>query len=128
MKVFAAMAVELENLGCDSICIKDMAGLISPRGRQRPGQAHQKRVHIPSTCIPIAPAAWRLMSYYAAALAGVDILDTAFSAFAWGTSQPPTESMVAALKDTPFRPASTWSFSTRSESILPLSAKNTGRF
>ena len=41
------------------------------------------------------------MSYYAAALAGVDILDTAFSAFAWGTSQPPTESMVAALRDTP---------------------------
>ena len=42
------------------------------------------------------------MSYYAAAVAGVDILDTAFSAFAWGTSQPPTESMVASLKDTPY--------------------------
>lgn len=42
------------------------------------------------------------ISYFAAAEAGVDILDTAFSAFSWGTSQPPTESMVAALKNTPY--------------------------
>jgi pyruvate carboxylase subunit B len=41
------------------------------------------------------------MSYQAAATAGVDMLDTAFSAFAWGTSQPPTESVVAAFKETP---------------------------
>lgn len=42
------------------------------------------------------------LSYLAGAQAGVDILDTAFSAFGWGTSQPPTESIVAALKDTPY--------------------------
>ncbi len=42
------------------------------------------------------------MSYQAAAEAGVDILDTAFSPFAWGTSQPPTESVVAAFQNTPY--------------------------
>jgi len=42
------------------------------------------------------------LSYYAAALSGVDILDTAFSAFSWGSSQPTTESMVAALQGTPY--------------------------
>jgi len=42
------------------------------------------------------------LSHHAAVLAGVDIIDTAFSAFAWGTSHPPTESMVAAFKDTPY--------------------------
>jgi pyruvate/oxaloacetate carboxyltransferase len=43
-----------------------------------------------------------MMTYYRACEAGVDILDTAFSPFAWGTSQPPVESVVAALKNTPY--------------------------
>jgi pyruvate carboxylase subunit B len=99
---FAAMAVELENLGCDSICIKDMAGLISPTAAVELVKAIKSKVKIPLDLHSHCSSGMAPMSYYAAAEAGIDILDTAFSAFAWGTSQPPTESMVAALKDTPY--------------------------
>jgi pyruvate carboxylase subunit B len=98
---FANMAVELENLGCDSICIKDMAGLISPTSAVELVKAIKSKIHIPLDLHSHCSSGMAPMSYYAAAEAGADILDTAFSAFAWGTSQPPTESMVAALRDTP---------------------------
>jgi pyruvate carboxylase subunit B len=99
---FAEMAVKLEKLGCDSICIKDMAGLISPTSAVELVKAIKSRVKIPLDLHSHCSSGMAPMSYYAAAEAGVDILDTAFSAFAWGTSQPPTESMVAALRDTPY--------------------------
>jgi pyruvate carboxylase subunit B len=99
---FSEMAVELEQLGCDSICIKDMAGLISPAAATELVKAIRSNVKIPLDLHSHCSSGMAPSSYYAAALAGVDILDTAFSAFAWGTSQPPTESMVAALKGTPY--------------------------
>jgi pyruvate carboxylase subunit B len=99
---FTRMAVELEKLGCDSICIKDMAGLISPTAAASLVQAIKKKVKIPLDLHSHCSSGMAPISYYAAAQSGVDILDTAFSAFAWGTSQPPTESMVASLKDTPY--------------------------
>lgn len=99
---FVSLAKELEAMECDSLCIKDMAGLISPKAAYDLIKALKKEVSIPidlhSHCTSgMAPA-----SYYAACEAGVDILDTAFSPFAWGTSQPPTESIVASLKGTPY--------------------------
>jgi pyruvate carboxylase subunit B len=99
---FAAMAKDLENLGCDSICIKDMAGLISPAVAADLVKSIKSKVSIPldlhsHTSSGMAPAA-----FYAAAEAGVDILDTSFSAFGWGTSHSPTESIVASLKGTPY--------------------------
>lgn len=99
---FAIMAKELENLGCDSIAVKDMAGLISPVVATELVKAIKKTVSIPVDLHSHCSSGMAPASYYAAAEAGVDILDTAFSAFAWGTSQPPTESIVAALKDTPY--------------------------
>jgi pyruvate carboxylase subunit B len=99
---FVKMAVELERLGCDSICIKDMAGLISPAAATELTKAIKSQVRIPLDLHSHCSSGMAPSSYYAAALAGVDILDTAFSAFGWGTSQPPTESMVAALKGTPY--------------------------
>jgi pyruvate carboxylase subunit B len=99
---FTQMAVELEKLGCDSICIKDMAGLISPNAAVELIKDIKRKVKIPLDLHSHCSSGMAPMSYYAAAVAGVDILDTAFSAFAWGTSQPPTESTVAALRDTPF--------------------------
>jgi pyruvate carboxylase subunit B len=98
---FAGMAMELEKLGCDSICIKDMAGLITPAAARDLVEAIKNKVSIPVDLHSHCSSGMAPMSYYAAAEAGVDILDTAFSAFAWGTSQPPTESVAAALKDTP---------------------------
>ena len=96
------MAGELERLGCDSICIKDMAGLISPEATSDLVKAIKQKVSIPIDLHSHCSSGMAPLSYYAAALAGVDIVDTAFSAFGWGTSQPPTESIVAAFKDTPY--------------------------
>ena len=98
---FIEMAKELYALDCDSICIKDMAGLIMPEATRdlitgiRDAVDTKVCLHSHSTS-GIAP-----MSYQAAIEAGVDILDTAMSPFSMGTSQPPTESIIAALKGTP---------------------------
>lgn len=99
---FAEMAQELANLGCDSICIKDMAGLISPQAATEAVKAIKSRVKLPLDLHSHCTSGMAPLSYFAAAVAGVDIMDTAFSAFAWGTSQPPTESVVAALRGTPY--------------------------
>jgi pyruvate carboxylase subunit B len=98
---FIDMARELYALDCDSICIKDMAGLIMPDATRELITGIKKAVDVKvclhSHCTSgIAP-----MSYQAAITAGVDILDTAMSPVAMGTSQPPTESVVASLIGTP---------------------------
>ena len=100
-QTFIKMAKELYALECDSICIKDMAGLIMPEAARNLivgiKKAVDVRICLHSHCTSgIAP-----MSYQAAIDAGVDILDTAMSPFAMGTSQPPTESVVASLIGTP---------------------------
>lgn len=97
---FIEMAEDLYSLGCDSICIKDMAGLIMPHDA-RDLISGIKRVVDTKVCLHshctsgVAP-----LSYQAAIDAGVDILDTAMSPFALGTSQPPTESVVASVSGT----------------------------
>lgn len=100
-QTFIKMAKELYTLECDSICIKDMAGLIMPEAARNLIAGIKKvvdtKICLHSHCTSgIAP-----MSYQAAIEAGVDILDTAMSPFAMGTSQPPTESVVASLIGTP---------------------------
>jgi pyruvate carboxylase subunit B len=98
---FIEMAKELHAKDCDSICIKDMAGLIMPEEARELILGIKDEIdtkvdlHCHSTS-GISP-----MSYQAAIEAGVDILDTAMSPFSLGTSQPPTESIVASLKGTP---------------------------
>jgi len=99
---FAQMAEELEQLGCDSICIKDMAWLISPAVTTELVTALKERLSIPVSLHAHCTSGMAPISYYSAVLAGVDILDTAFSAFSGGTSQPPTESVVATLMNTPY--------------------------
>ena len=99
---FVELAKDLEALDCDSVAIKDMAGLISPSDafelvtklKEETGLLVDLHCHCTSGMTPI--------SYYAACQAGVDIIDTAISPLAWGTSQPPTESIVAALQGTDF--------------------------
>ncbi|MBR3155520.1 MAG: sodium-extruding oxaloacetate decarboxylase subunit alpha [Methanobrevibacter sp.] len=99
---FVDLAKELEALDCDSVSIKDMAGLITPSAaselvtklKDETDLLVDLHCHCTSGMTPI--------SYYAACQAGVDVLDTAISPLAWGTSQPPTESMVAALQGTEF--------------------------
>ncbi len=97
---FVDLARELYARDCDSICIKDMAGLIMPAVAKELITGIKDEmdvlVDLHSHCTSgIAP-----MSYDAAIEAGVDILDTAMSPFALGTSQPPTESIVASVQGT----------------------------
>ena len=97
---FVDLARELYARDCDSICIKDMAGLIMPAVAKELITGIKDEmdvlVDLHSHCTSgIAP-----MSYSAAIDAGVDILDTAMSPFALGTSQPPTESIVASVQGT----------------------------
>ena len=98
---FIEMAKELAAHECDSICIKDMAGLIMPEAARNLITGIKKSVDIRVCLHSHSTSGISPMSYQAAVEAGVDILDTAMSPFAMGTSQPPTESIVAALQATP---------------------------
>ncbi|MCZ7384288.1 MAG: sodium-extruding oxaloacetate decarboxylase subunit alpha [Candidatus Methanoperedens sp.] len=100
--LYVKMAKELEEMGCDSLCIKDMAGLISPQNAFDLVSALKEEISIPVDLHSHCTSGMAPMSYMFACEAGVDILDTAFSPFAWGTSQPPTETTVAALRGTPY--------------------------
>ena len=97
---FIDFAEELYSRGSDSICIKDMAGLIMPNDAAELISGIKKRIDIPVNLHSHSTSGIAPMSYQAAIDAGVDILDTAMSPFAMGTSQPPTESIVASLKGT----------------------------
>ena len=99
---YMRLAKKLEELECDSLCIKDMAGLISPQAARDLVKALKKEISIPINLHSHCTSGMAPIAYFAAIEAGVDIIDTAMSPFAWGTSQPPTESMVAALKGTPY--------------------------
>ncbi len=99
---FVTMAAELEETGCDSICVKDMAGLITPRAAYDLIRALRKAVQLPIDLHSHCTSGVAPFSYEAAVQAGVNILDTAMGPFSGGTSQPPTESLVAALKETEF--------------------------
>ena len=100
VKSFAAMARELVELGCDSICIKDMAGLITPAQTVKLVTAVRHAADLPVAFHTHCTSGMGPMAALAAVDAGADSIDTAISPFAWGASQPPTESMVAALAGT----------------------------
>lgn len=99
---FASFAVRLAELEVDSICIKDMAGMITPKAAYDLVKGIKKEVNLPVNLHTHSTSGMALMSYYAAAEAGVDILDTAMSPLSGGSSQPPTESVIAGFDGTPF--------------------------
>ena len=98
---FVKMAKELENMGADSICIKDMAGLLLPYVAYDLITEMKKAVKIPIQLHTHFTSGVGDMTYLKAVEAGVDVIDTALSPLALGTSQPATEPMVATLKGTP---------------------------
>ncbi len=102
LESYVEFAHELEALDCDSIAIKDMAGLITPTDTYQLVKKLKEETDLMVNLHCHCTSGMTPMSYYAACQAGVDILDTAISPLAWGASQPPTESIVAALKDTPY--------------------------
>jgi pyruvate carboxylase subunit B len=101
-ELFAQFAVRLAELGCDSICIKDMAGLITPKNAHELIRAVKKEVSLPIDLHTHCTSGMAQMSYFYACQAGVDILDTAMSPLSGGSSQPATESLVASLQGTPY--------------------------
>ncbi len=101
---YVEIANRLTELGCDSICIKDMAGMLAPKDAYELVSAFKEEVGLPVHLHCHSTSGMALMTYLKACDAGVDIIDTAFSPLAWGTSQPPVETVVAAFKDTPYDP------------------------
>jgi len=101
IQTFIEMAKDLYAHDCDSICIKDMAGLIMPKETRELICGIKEAVDIKVCLHSHSTSGIAPMSYQAAVTAGVDILDTAMSPFSMGTSQPPTESVVASLIGTP---------------------------
>ncbi|NSW77104.1 MAG: sodium-extruding oxaloacetate decarboxylase subunit alpha [Candidatus Atribacteria bacterium] len=102
VEAFVELAQQLKELGCDVICIKDMSGIISPKAAYELVRALKKGVGLPVDLHTHSTSGMAMVSCYAACQAGVDIIDCAFSPFAGGTSQPPVESMVACLQETPY--------------------------
>ncbi len=99
---YVALAKDMESMGADSICIKDMSGLLKPYETEKLVRAIKSNVSVPLEIHSHYTSGLASMSYLKAIEAGIDIIDTAISPFALGTSQPATEPMVAALQGTPY--------------------------
>lgn len=99
---FVALARDMEAMGCDSIAIKDMAGLLTPAVSAELFSELRSAVKVPLQLHTHATAGLAEMCHLKAIENGAATIDTAISAFAGGTSHAPTESMVAALKGTEY--------------------------
>lgn len=99
---YVNMAKKVEEMGADSLCIKDMAGLLVPYEATNLVQAIKSAVSIPIDLHTHYTSGVAGMTYLKAVEAGCDIIDTAMSPFAMGTSQPATEVMVETFKGTPY--------------------------
>ena len=96
------IAKRIEDMGANSICIKDMAGLLLPYKATELVGALKEAVDIPIQLHTHYTSGVASMTYLKAVEAGVDVIDTAISPFALGTSQPATEVMVETFKGTPY--------------------------
>ncbi len=103
-EMFVELGAQIEALGCDSICIKDMAGLLPPHVAYQVVRGLKERVKIPVVVHTHETAGFGAAAYYAAVEAGADAIDTSISPFANGTGQPDTWRMLQALATHPRRP------------------------
>ncbi len=99
---FAKYAKQLEEMGADSICIKDMSGLLKPYDAYDLVTAIKSIVNIPVQLHTHYTSGLASMTLLKAIEAGVDVVDCALSPLALGTSQPATEPMIATLQGTPY--------------------------
>jgi pyruvate carboxylase subunit B len=102
VKGFVAVGKDLADLGCDSIAIKDMAGLLTPYATSELVKALKDAVDLPLHLHSHATSGLAEMCQLKAIEAGCRHIDTALSSWAGGTSHPPTESMVIALRGTEY--------------------------
>lgn len=96
------IAKRIEDMGAESICIKDMAGLLVPVKATELVTALKESVKIPIQMHTHYTSGVASMTYMKSVEAGADVIDTAISPFSMGTSQPATEVMVEAFKGTPY--------------------------
>ena len=99
-ELFVDLAKELEQMGCHSICIKDMSGLLKPYVAEDLVKKLKAAVNVPIELHTHYTSGFGSMTYMKAIEAGVDIIDCALAPFANDTSQPCTETIVAALEGT----------------------------
>ncbi|QUH20739.1 oxaloacetate decarboxylase subunit alpha [Alkaliphilus sp. B6464] len=102
IEYYVNKAKNMESLGASSICIKDMSGILTPYAAFELVTELKKTVNIPLQIHTHYTSGIASMTYLKAIEAGIDVVDTAISPLALGTSQPPTEPLVAALKDTKY--------------------------
>jgi pyruvate carboxylase subunit B len=102
LKYYLEKAKILEEMGADSLCIKDMAGLLAPYDVYELIKALKKTVKIPIQLHTHYTSGMASMTYLKAVEAGVDVLDTALAPFALRSSQPAVEPIVVALEGTPW--------------------------
>lgn len=100
VEMFTKGAMELQDMGVDSLCIKDMSGLLTPYDAYNLVRMLKKHLTIPIELHTHCTCGFGEMTYMKAIEAGVDIIDTALSPFGEVTSQPATESMVMSLQNT----------------------------
>ena len=96
------IARKIEDMGADSLCIKDMAGLLTPYNAEILVKALKEAVDLPIDIHTHYTSGVAAMTYLKAVEAGADMIDTAMSPFSMGTSQPATEVMVETFKGTPY--------------------------
>lgn len=103
-KYYVDLAVEMEKMGVDSICIKDMAGILLPYVAEELVREMKKAIKVPIEIHSHFTSGIANQTYMKAIEAGADIIDTAISPLGNGTSQPATEPMVASLEGSPYYP------------------------
>lgn len=101
-EAYVDLAKKVQDMGCDSLCIKDMSGILTPYYGYELIKALKQHITIPIQLHTHFTSGMTDMTYLKAIEAGVDVIDTALSPFGLGTSQPPTEPMVATLKGTEY--------------------------
>jgi len=99
---FVRLAERLVEMGTDVLCVKDMAGLLSPYVGYELIRRLKERIGLPIHLHSHCTTGMAYMTYIMAVEAGVDIVDAAISPISQGTSQPATEAMVVALRGTPY--------------------------
>ncbi len=99
---FVELAKGLAEMGCDSLCIKDMAGLLTPYTTEALVKAIKKAVDLPLQIHSHSTSGLAAMCHLKAIEAGAERVDTAISSWSGGTSHPPTESLVAGLRGTEY--------------------------
>lgn len=102
IELYVKLAKDIENMGADSLCIKDMSGIITPYVAYDLVKEIKSNIKIPVQMHCHYTSGMASMAYLKAIEAGADIIDTAISPFGLGTSQPATEPMVATLNGTEY--------------------------